>query len=420
NLENTFAPGSVIELNQLGMSLENMASSIHQAQVSLKESIDRFRTVMDSLDFPVHVSDMNTHEVLFINKSAQKLWGNIVGRPCWESIHAGQTGPCAFCVSTDLVDEDEPPAGVHVWEYQNTRNHQWYECRSRTIRWIDGRLVRMDTANDVTEKKRTQEVMIQTEKMMSIGGLAAGMAHEIKNPLGGILQNTQVLRNRILGDLPKNKRVAEECGVSMEAMKKYLEKRGIEKMVDTIMGSGKRASEIIDNMLSFSRKSESRFAPHGLTDLLDQTVEIAKTDYDLKKKYDFRRIEIRREYAPGLPPVRCEGSKIQQVYLNILKNGAEAMAEAGVKNSRFILRSSLEKDMARIEIEDNGPGMDKETRDRIFEPFFTTKGIGVGTGLGLSVSYFIITKNHEGAMSVETTPGKGTNFIIRLPLKIDI
>ncbi|MCP5047672.1 MAG: hypothetical protein GY940_10905 [bacterium] len=129
-----------------------------------------------------------------------------------------------------------------------------------------------------------------------------------------------------------------------------------------------------------------------------------------------------------MPKVWCESTKIQQVLLNLLKNGAEAMNEKLTNerstgsgefhdNPRFILRVAPENNMARIEVEDNGPGMDETIRKRIFEPFFTTKDVGRGTGLGLSVSYFIITENHGGTMTVESSPGKGATFIIRVPFK---
>ncbi len=280
---------------------------------------------------------------------------------------------------------------------------------------VEGAVIRMD---DVTERVRIEEMVIQSEKMLSVGGLAAGMAHEINNPLAGILQNVQVIRNRIRSGLNKNDLVAKECGTSVEVIESYVEKRGIFAMIDAVMESGRRASKIVDNMLSFSRKSESNFAPHNMAVLLDKTVELASNDYNLKKKYDFRQIEIIREYEEKLPDLMCEGSKLQQVFLNLLKNGAQAMAEKTHKQEppRFILRVKKEDGMVRVEIEDNGPGMDEATRKRIFEPFFTTKGVGVGTGLGLSVSYFIITENHSGTMVAESTPGKGTNFIIRLPL----
>jgi len=155
----------------------------------------------------------------------------------------------------------------------------------------------------------------------------------------------------------------------------------------------------------------------GMGELLDKAIELASSDYDLKKKYDFRQIQIIRRYDGDLPRVWCDASKIQQVFLNILKNGAQAMAETGrsVEQPCFTLGVMPEGKMARIEIGDNGPGMDEMIRKRVFEPFFTTKDVGIGTGLGLSVSYFIITEDHSGTMEVESAPGTGTKFIIRLP-----
>ncbi|MCG8672885.1 MAG: ATP-binding protein, partial [Pseudomonadales bacterium] len=260
---------------------------------------------------------------------------------------------------------------------------------------IEGAVIRVD---DVTDLVRMEEVMIQSEKMLSVGGLAAGMAHEINNPLAGILQNIQVIRNRLSPSLPRNIDIARTRGTTMEVIDSFMKERRIHDMVASIYESGRRAAQIVDNMLSFSRKGETFLTFHNPADLLDKTIELASNDYDLKKKYDFRQIDIIRNYDPQLRKVPCESSKLQQVFLNILKNGAEAMAEENKelesrnmspKHSRFILRTIKESARwARIEMEDNGPGMDETTRKRILEPFFTTKDVGVGTGLGLSVSYF--------------------------------
>ncbi len=272
---------------------------------------------------------------------------------------------------------------------------------------------------DITERKRTQKMLMQTEKMVSVGGLAAGMAHEINNPLAGILQNVQVLERRLRPDLPANRRVAAECGVTMDAVETYIARRGLFATIDTIIESGKRAAKIVGNMLSFSRKSESRFGYHRLDQLLDTTVDLAENDYDLKTRFDFRQIEIVREYTENTPRVQCEGSKIQQVFLNILRNSSQAIAERDpveqVAPPRFIFRVRPAGEMVRVEIEDNGPGMAASVSRRVFEPFFTTKDVGVGTGLGLSVSYFIITENHGGSMEVRSAPGQGARFIIQLP-----
>jgi len=226
---------------------------------------------------------------------------------------------------------------------------------------------------DISERKRTQDMLMQTEKMVSVGGLAAGMAHEINNPLAGILQNLQVLSRRLKADLPANTKTAAECGLTMEGIEKYMARRGLFTTIDIIIEAGRRAAKIVENMLSFSRKSESKFGYHGLDRLLDKTVELAENDYDLKTRFDFRKIEIVREYTPDTPVVQCESSKIQQVFLNILRNSFQAMAErdSGVRSDppRFILRVLPEGELVRVEIEDNGPGMPEEVRKRVFEPF---------------------------------------------------
>ncbi|MFO7598473.1 MAG: PAS domain S-box protein [Candidatus Desulfacyla sp.] len=286
---------------------------------------------------------------------------------------------------------------------------------------VEGAVIRVD---DVTERVRMEEMMIQSEKMLSVGGLAAGMAHEINNPLGVILQASQNVLRRVSPDLPANSRIAEECGTTLAAVRTYLERREIPEFLDDIRKSGERAAGIVSNMLSFSRKAEGEGRPTNLAELLDQTLGLAESDYDLKKKYDFRQIEIVREYDPEAPMVVCQASKIQQVFLNILRNGAEAMQEqrggsvergANVETPRLILRVMEDGEMMRVEIEDNGPGMDEATCKRVFEPFFTTKAPGVGTGLGLSVSYFIIAEEHRGTLSVESVPGAGAKFILRMP-----
>jgi PAS domain S-box-containing protein len=281
---------------------------------------------------------------------------------------------------------------------------------------VEGAVIRID---DVTEKVHLEEMMIQSEKMLSVGGLAAGMAHEINNPLAGMMQTANVMKNRLTAnEIPANLKAAEAVGTNMEAIHDFMTDRGVFRMLDSITDSGKRVAKIVDNILSFARKSDAETLPHDMGELLDYSLELAATDYDLKKQYDFKAIKIIREYAEDLPTVLCEGTKIQQVFMNIVRNGAEAMQEAKTERPQFILRTQHDSDPKRIviEIEDNGPGINESTRRRIFEPFFTTKPVGVGTGLGLSVSYFIIAENHRGEMSVVSELGKGTRFIIRLPI----
>ncbi len=278
---------------------------------------------------------------------------------------------------------------------------------------VKGAVIRID---DTTEKVRIEEMMIQSEKMLSVGGLAAGMAHEINNPLSGIMGNTDVLKNRLLADLPANEAAAGDIGIRFSDIRTYAEKRGLPLILESIRQAAGRAALIVSDMLSFSRMSSS--SSFDIAELLDKTIELASTGHDPKNKFDFKTIKLTRVYDKTMPPVMCDGSKLQQVFLNILSNGAQAMS--GTEHLRppeFIIRLSHDRSRAVIHIEDNGPGIPENIRKRIFEPFFTTKGVGVGTGLGLSVSYFIITNHHRGTLEVESEPGKGSSFIIRLPIQ---
>ncbi len=278
-----------------------------------------------------------------------------------------------------------------------------------------GAVIRID---DVTQKMQFEQMIIQSEKMLSVGGLAAGMAHEINNPLAGILGHAQNIHKRLLADLKLNKSAADECGFTLDQLHRYLKKRKIPIMLNGIFDCGNRAAKIVANMLNFSRKSESKHGSYHLEELLDKTIELAANDYNLKKHYDFRKIEIVRQYSENMPPVVCSDNEIQQVFLNLLKNGAEAMSEKEYHGDspKFICRIREENDMAVVEIEDNGPGIDLDLQKKIFDPFYTSKSVGLGTGLGLSISYFIIKEQHEGALEVNSVPGEWTRFTIRLPI----
>ena len=278
---------------------------------------------------------------------------------------------------------------------------------------IEGAVIRMD---DVTERIRIEEAMIQSEKMVSIGGLAAGMAHEINNPLGVILQSAQNIHRRLSNELDVNYQVANQCGIPLENIIRYCEQRKVLKYIEGIHEAGTRASKIVANMLNFSRRSESALTHADINGLVDATLELAANDYDLKKKYDFRHITIEKDYAENLPRIPVAMTEIEQVVLNLLKNAAQAMANDHLRTPRIKVKTRLDSRYVSIELSDNGVGMDEATRKRAFEPFFTTKKLGEGTGLGLSVSYFIITNNHKGTMSVEASPGRGSHFIIKLPV----
>ena len=271
---------------------------------------------------------------------------------------------------------------------------------------------------DITERKRTQELMIQTEKMMSVGGLAAGMAHEINNPLGGMLQGVQNISRRLSADLSANKKDAQQSGLDLDRLSEYVKRRKIDETLAGILTSGQRAARIITNMLQFSRQSESKHCPNNINRLIDEVLELSANDYDLFKNYDFRKVKIIKSYDETMPEVPCTKTEIEQVVLNLLQNAVHAMMEtAKIRVPQLVIRTSCNEHSVRIEVEDNGPGLSPDIQKRIFEPFYTTKEVGKGTGLGLSVSYMIITNNHKGSVEVISEPDQGARFIVRLPLQ---
>nr|WP_279343423.1 ATP-binding protein [Fundidesulfovibrio terrae] len=170
-------------------------------------------------------------------------------------------------------------------------------------------------------------------------------------------------------------------------------------------------------MLEFSRKSDQAFARCDLNEVVDKAVNLAASDFDLNKKYDFKSIRIVKDYAPEPVFVNCDPAELQQVFFNLLKNAAQALATAKqpAPEPAIRLRTGRRQEVAVVEVEDNGPGIPPEALKHVFEPFFTTKEPGQGTGLGLSVSYYIVTAHHGGRMGVESPPGSGARFVVELP-----
>jgi nitrogen-specific signal transduction histidine kinase/HAMP domain-containing protein len=287
-----------------------------------------------------------------------------------------------------------------------------------------GAVIRID---DVTQRTQMEDMMIQSEKMLSLGGLAAGMAHEINNPLGAVVQTVQNIKRRLNPDLQRNSDTAKAIDTDMETICEYMEEREIFNFLDNISQAGERAATIVKNMLQFSRQSDKDLQPQNLHHIIERSINIAKNEYDLSSGYDFKSIDLVKDFDYTMPDVPCISSEIEQVILNLLKNASQALVEYKAQKefdmdwySQIQIYTRAKDHFAEIIIEDNGPGMDEETAKHIFEPFFTTKDVGMGTGLGLSVSFFIITNHHAGQMRVDSTLGAGTRFTITLPINKSI
>lgn len=397
-----------------------------QSEQALKNSEGRFRQLAENIKEVFWIISPDWSQVHYVSPAFKEIWQV-------EEAELYQNGliwlESILPEDRDKIDEflaQKQPGDVTEIIMPDFRilrpdgSERWILVRGFPVRDEAGQIERITgITEDITERKKTQEMMVQTEKMMSVGGLAAGMAHEINNPLSAILQGIQNVRRRLSADLKPNLGIAEETGLDLQRLKTYMEKRGITDHLIGIQKAGKKASDIISNMLQFSRKSASTMAPTNLAELIENVLELAGNDFNLKKKFDFRNINVIKEFESGLPSVRCTETEIEQVMLNLLKNATQAMSDSDKPDPRIIIRLSRDGNMARIELEDNGPGMDEETRKRAFEPFYTTKTVGEGTGLGLSVSFMLITSNHDGTIELESELGKGTCFIIKLPLEPD-
>ncbi|WP_415719573.1 ATP-binding protein [Maridesulfovibrio sp.] len=403
------------ELDELGRVFNVMSSKVSEREHDLKVSKNYFQSVIDSMPSALIWVNENM-EVCQGNSSALDLFN--IESTAIEAVRADDffSGRAEIILTiTDAKEQNE--ARTLERAHLGKDVSRVYEVTAFPVSGVEfkGVVVRID---DVTSRVRMEELMVQTEKMMSVGGLAAGMAHEINNPLGGIMQGAQNLERKFSPQILANRKAAEEAGCSLESMSQYLEYRKVNSIIEGIKQSGKRAARIVSNMLEFSKPGKASRTSVDLHELIENVIELAAKDYDLKKKYDFMHIVLTREFSSDLPLIICSKPEIEQVLFNLLKNSAQAMNEnkASAEEPQIWIRTSSQGNHVTIEIEDNGPGMTEDVRKRVFEPFFTTKAAGTGTGLGLSVSYFIITQNHGGTFSVRSIPDVGSTFTITLPV----
>jgi PAS domain S-box-containing protein len=399
-------------------------SELEKTNAELRESEQRYRLLADNASDLIWTTD-RTFRLTFVSPSIQTLCGYKVEEAShlplcdWFTPESYRTLLHVF--ETRFSSDESRVHDCLTLELEQQRKDGTafpIELKLSTVRGLSGEPIGLlGISRDISERKERQELLIQAEKMMSISGLAAGMAHEINNPLASALHSIDLIRSRLLVDSPENRSLALACGTTFDGVIAYLNQRKVTKMLQAAADSTERLSNITRTMLGFSRRSDKSFSMYDVREILDSTLVLASTDFALNKVVNFKEVEISKDYDNGVPLVPCDPISLQQVFLNIIKNGAEAMFEQGnpEKRPRFYLGIFEQPESVRIEIEDNGPGLNPETKSRIFEPFFTTKPAGQGTGLGLSVSYFIITENHRGQMTMETQKGVGTKFIICLP-----
>jgi signal transduction histidine kinase len=288
---------------------------------------------------------------------------------------------------------------------------------------VEERTVELKTA--MSELQRTQAQVVQSEKMSSLGQLVAGIAHEINNPVNfihgnithldeytqNLLQMIYFCQERYSSHDPEIQALAQE--IDLEFLKDDLQ-----KMLSSMKMGTERIRNIVLSLRNFSRMDEAEFKTVDIHEGIESTLLILQ--YRLKDKSDHLSIEIIREYGQ-LPLVECYAGQLNQVLMNILTNAIDALENLSINqpnNPQIVIRTLiLNSDWVAIEIADNGSGMSQEVQQRLFDPFFTTKPIGKGTGLGMSISYQIITEKHQGHLSCISSPGAGAKFIIEIPIQ---
>jgi PAS domain S-box-containing protein len=278
-------------------------------------------------------------------------------------------------------------------------------------------LIRMNVEQiEINNKlKETQAILIQQEKMASLGNLAAGIAHEINNPLGFVVSNFRTLK-KYMGKVKEYLKLINKANNKPDLIKEVENSRNvinfiIDDMEELFVESSDgfdRISLIVDNMRQFARvDSEQTKTFVQLNNAIKNTLVIAGNSY----KYV---ADVKTQFS-DIPEVKCIRSEINQVLLNIIVNAAQAIEQQKRKDNGLInIKTYTENNMVCCEITDNGPGIPKKYLKKIFDPFFTTKEVGKGTGMGLSISYDIIVNKHKGELIVTTDEGKGTRFIIKL------
>ena len=312
------------------------------------------------------------------------------------------------------------------------RNEQMVKDQNQLLEArVEERTLQLQTANNdlnvtLENLRSAQQQLVQSEKLASIGQLTAGIAHELNNPINFVSSSSQSLRrdfedvNEVLASIRAIQGTPEEVVNQLEALRKRMieldldfTEKEIEELLTGIEDGAQRTAEIVRGLRIFSRMDGDAFIEADLNDLMNSTLVILRSNMR-----DRVRMEV--ELAPALPLIRCQPGRLNQVFMNIINNAAQATQETDLPTEERLVRIRSwserlpEGPLVMVGIADNGPGIPEEIKSQIFDPFFTTKPVGEGTGLGLSIVMGIL-KDHRAEVEVRSNPGAGTEFILRFP-----
>ncbi len=366
-----------------------------RARAELVASHERFVAVLDGLDAAVYVADATSDEILYANLAFCAIFGaDAVGRSSLELTACCRPDEALLLRDPRLLAPADLPCELFDGEMQNAASGRWYHLRDRAVKWVDGRVVRMMIATDITESRQIEDENLrqqlrleQTSRLIAMGEMASTLAHELNQPLAAIA-------NYAMGCVSRMESGAYQTEDLLAAMRKA-------------SFQAERAGKIVRRMRDFVRKSEPNRVAVALADIVEEAIGFA--EIEARKS----GIDIRLEIPPALPPVYADRIMIEQVLLNLVKNGMEAMAQTP-RGQRRLTVTAQHNDEGQVEVgvSDNGHGIEAGETEKLFAPFFTTKEQGMGMGLNICRT---IIEFHNGRLWAAPNPGGGTVFRFTLP-----
>jgi PAS domain S-box-containing protein len=360
-----------------------------QAEEEQRRSAESFRTLIERS--PEAILIHREGAVVFANPAAAGLLGHacgesLRGRPITELVQPG---------SEAGLTELSPVSAPHEVLFRHPEGRQVLGEVVTLPLLFDGQPATVSIARDITERRQVQEKLMASERMASLGTLAAGVAHEINNPLSYMLSNLRFVDDELSGMAGSGEGLAGERGQEVrEALKEALS--GSQRVVD-----------IVKDLKTFSRGSDERRGPVDIQAVLDLCGNMAWSEIR-------HRARLVKDYG-GVPPVHANESRLGQLFLNLLINAAQAIPHGDIQGNEIHVSTRYEEGQVVVAVRDTGVGIPEENLGKLFHAFFTTKPVGVGTGLGLSICHGIITEL-GGRIAVRSEPGKGTTFQVFLPV----
>lgn len=398
---------------------------LEQVIAELKESEERFRLVVEQTRQLIYDYDAVSDQIRWAG-AIQEITGYspLEFKKVNVSTWLDQIHPNDRAIAAQVFQQSRPQGDLYHVEYRFRHTDGTYvPLEDHGVCLPQGDSYRLVGAvNDISELKQAQAQLVQQEKMSSLGQLVAGVAHEINNPVSFIYGNLTPARNYIQ-DLLRLIHLYQEhypnpalvIQAEMDAIDLDFLKTDLPRLLASMEMGATRIKDIVLSLRTFSRLDEADFKSVDIHEGLDSTLVIL--DHRLKAQHNRGVIQVFKSYA-DLPQVACYPGQLNQVFMNILVNAIDALEELNPPQPMIHIRTlrSPDDQQITIHIADNGPGIPDPIQKSLFDPFFTTKSVGKGTGLGLAIARQIIEEKHGGTISVTSTVGKGTEFVLSLPL----